>query len=51
MKAQPQYVNFANGCLRMTLEEIKKYEITKDSFGHRWISYEGGKFEINDTRV
>lgn len=44
-------VRFANGFLKMTLDEIKKHEILKTAHGFRYIMVNGAKFEINDNRI
>jgi hypothetical protein len=44
-------VRFANGFLKMTLDEIKSYDILKSANGFRYILVNGAKFEINDIRV
>jgi hypothetical protein len=46
-----KYVRFANGYLKLTIDEVKAMEIHTDKYGFRYINYAGGKFEINDIRL
>jgi len=46
-----KYVRFANGYLKLTVDQVKAMEIHTDKYGFRYINYEGGKFEINDIRL